>query len=650
MELHNYALIKTLYDQGDDYIDSFWPLVLEVLPENTSKDITTIKSEILKKFQLDIPIHLLKTIIGRAKKKRYLNIKPAGPSQSVYQISDDGIEYLTKLEGEDEVERRMGALIESIRIFFTERKLSVSVEKTQSLLTTFIENNLKSLIEFLNPSISGMDNVYRTHFVKEEEMALIDYMKEAQEHMPDEYQTIRDMVYGSIISALLYTKGSSELSEICSKNFNKSAVFLDTNIVFSLLDLHNPEQNEATKELISLLKEFKFSLKVFDFTVDEMSYVISGYLQESNKYPTTLKIDSIYSLLKRKGWESSNVKEFLIHIEEIIENLGIEICHYSGVDLKRYQSENENLRGVLANYKPMNPLTSLNHDLAAIDKVRALRKKSVRYIEDAEFLFLTSNTALQKFDVIELGHRDKGTITEVILDRLLANILWLKKPSIPITLKSIIAAHSRNLLINRKIYIALVQLRKAGRATDEEIATLFYHNQIEGFLIRFNEEEVDKITNDLVISEIEKTASITLTEKKKALAENKELLEKLFVAESGKEKSDQENIKLLRGITKTIMENAERSAGKLIYPCLFILLLIFMSIEYMFIPVIAKTIVSRLNQGQLANLKMIGISSDIGLFVLTVTVLYAKRFFFKKRITNWIYNKHLRSAGLVDSK
>jgi len=30
--IYTYALIRSLCDQGEDYIDSFWPFVIKVLP------------------------------------------------------------------------------------------------------------------------------------------------------------------------------------------------------------------------------------------------------------------------------------------------------------------------------------------------------------------------------------------------------------------------------------------------------------------------------------------------------------------------------------------------------------------------------------------------------------------------------------------
>jgi len=72
-ELYTYAMAKTLYEQRKDYIDTFYPFVLKILPDDKSPlKIGAIQSKVKDKFALDIPEHSLKSIITRAKKKGYL--------------------------------------------------------------------------------------------------------------------------------------------------------------------------------------------------------------------------------------------------------------------------------------------------------------------------------------------------------------------------------------------------------------------------------------------------------------------------------------------------------------------------------------------------------------------------------------------------
>ena len=57
--LFTYALIKSLYDQGDDYIDSFWPFTIQVIDESKDSDTSYIQSKVLDTCGLSIPLHVL---------------------------------------------------------------------------------------------------------------------------------------------------------------------------------------------------------------------------------------------------------------------------------------------------------------------------------------------------------------------------------------------------------------------------------------------------------------------------------------------------------------------------------------------------------------------------------------------------------------
>ncbi len=284
---------------------------------------------------------------------------------------------------------------------------------------------------------------------------------------------------------------------------------MDTNFVLSLLRLRSPEFNDPAKELFDLLKKYGFDLKVFSFTVNEICRVISGYLREGYRYPTTVGVDTLYSSLARKGWKKMDAREFITRIEKILHDEGMRIEWVTDVDLKTYPADEE-LRNRMKNYKPLQDLFHQNHDLASIDKIKYLRGRPVRKIEDARQFFLTSDVRLSRFNFLEMGHKDNGTLCEVILDRLLTNILWLKDPNAELSLKSIIAIYSRDLFIKRRIwdrfYEILKQLRQEGKLEDEAISTLFYHGYIEDILREFDEQEVNKITPDFLVEEIEKAA------------------------------------------------------------------------------------------------------------------------------------------------
>jgi hypothetical protein len=315
------------------------------------------------------------------------------------------------------------------------------------------------------------------------------------------------------------------------------------------------------------------------------SITSSGYLREGYRYPTTVGVDTLYSSLARKGWKKMDAREFITRIEKILYEGGMRIDWATDVDLKTYPADEE-LRNRMRNYKPLQDLFHQNHDLASIDKIKYLRGRSVRKIEEARQFFLTSDVRLSRFNFLEMGHKDNGTLCEVILDRLLTNILWLKDPNTELSLKSIIAIYSRDLFIKRRIwdrfYEILKQLRQEGKLEDEAISTLFYHGYIEDILREFDEQEVNKITPDFLVEEIEKAAKFKEEIVEGKIREREREKEEEFVKQlketiSRKEQEKEtEWLEKIQGIKSNLRSSAERKGGRhsIIYASILTLLIL----------------------------------------------------------------------------
>jgi len=508
--VYTYALIKALYDEGRDYIDSFWPFAVKVIPPRKSVSSGLIQKNLRERFDLEVPLHVLGVILARAERRDYVRQERDEPTSALkYRLTNAGLDYSTKLETDKEVDRRMNALLESMRKFFEGKGVSLSFDQISGLLLYFLHKNIDFLIERINPSINS-GSLVPPRFEGYDEY-LLDYIRFADQQEPDNYRMLENMVMGSIISVLLYVEEPEEITRIRTRKFSHCQLFLDTNFVFSILGLHMEEFNEPAKELLDLLRRYDFELKVFSFTVDEISRVIYAYNRESYRYPTSIHINTLYSALKIKNWSKTDAREFIINIEETLQQQGIKIQWMKDIKLDNYTPD-ERLNNAIRKYKPDQGAFHRNHDLAAIAKINELREKTIRRIEDSEALFLTSDFRLHRFNFMEMGHKENGTICETISDRLLTNILWLKNPNTRPPLKSIIAAHSRDLFVNRRVwdrfYEVLQELKRDGKIRDDDISTLFWHSYVEDALRSIEETETNKITPQFVLEEIEKAEKL----------------------------------------------------------------------------------------------------------------------------------------------
>ena len=560
--IYTYALVKSLCDQGEDYIDAFWPFVIKTLPADRFMDSGSAQRSLMEKFGLEMPLHVLGTVVNRAERRDYIEQKG-----KQYKLTKKGLEYLDKLETDKEVERRINALLKDMGQFFTESNVSINSDQIHNLLLSFLRKNIEPLTEFINPSVTLSKLVVPK--LGGNESLLLEYIKSAEQQKPEHYKTLQDMVLGSIISVILYIEEPSKIAEIRTRKFKHCQIFLDTNFVFSILELDTPEFTEPAKELLDLLKKYRFELKVFSFTVDEISRVINGYSRGAYRYPTTVHVNTLYSNLKRKSWTTTNAREFIANIESILSEKGIQIeWQTQDIDLRTYIPKNEELRNTIIRYKPSQDLFSQNHDIAAVEKIREFRGKPIRNFEDSRVFFLTSDAGLSKFNFIEMRHKEDATVCEVILDRLIANILWLKDPSSKPPLGTIITAYSRDLFIERRIwdrfYEVLQQLKQQEKVKDDNISMLFYHDYIEDVLKELNENEVDKITPEFTLDVIEKASKLPEEEVRKKVEEKeKEFLQRLREKVSEKEQEkDREWLERLKKIKDGLRESAESKANR----------------------------------------------------------------------------------------
>ena len=120
---------------------------------------------------------------------------------------------------------------------------------------------------------------------------------------------------------------------------------------------------------------------------------------------------------------------------------------------------------------------------------------------------------MAKFNFEYFGHHYDSTISEAIPDFLLTNFLWLHNPSFSseIPLKVLISAHSQYLFVSRKVWETLLkvirELKDTSSISDDKVAALLYHGNIEEVLKDIDETECDSlITTDFVLEKASEAA------------------------------------------------------------------------------------------------------------------------------------------------
>jgi hypothetical protein len=256
--------------------------------------------------------------------------------------------------------------------------------------------------------------------------------------------------------------------------------------------------------LTNFAKEPTIQLKVFDFTLREVVIVLQNYIPNMSNYIPDVKVRSVYSKLKSKGWTRTNLREYLVNIETYLAEKKIQI-EPTKIDLNNFILDNPDYRLKMNQYKPNQRPWAQSHDLAAIKLVKDQRPSLIHNFEKSKALFITSDKKLANYNFIEWGHKIHGTIAEVFPDSVITNILWLKNPQIleDISIETIISMHSKGGIIDNNIwsrFISIVkELRIKENINDKDIALLIYDSRIQDDLVYVKHDE---LTEDWVQSKI----------------------------------------------------------------------------------------------------------------------------------------------------
>lgn len=530
--LHRYALYKTFFDKGRDYIDSFLPFVLRVLKEDAGLSKEDILGGLESSFKIKMPYHVLDTILDRLVNMKYVRVR-----NKHYTIRKIGVEYRDEIDDERYIEAKINALMEDIYQETKETYEINNVKEIRDIIFGVIRNNLHDVVDIINPSMELEHDKIELH----KELDLVHfYSILAEEKKPDHYKTFREMVFGSLISLILYTRGSLDLQTLSTKKMSDVVLYLDTNYIIFLLELESKEFTQPAVELYNLISLNDIQLKVFEFTVNELARVFSGYGKKLGRYPENVEIGHLYSHLKRAGWTKSSVREFIINIDSILKEKNIQIDSEHSVNPLTYRVKNPVFIEKIIKYKPDLSKSGIIHDLISIDIIEELRKKPKRRFENTKHFFLTSDLKLNEFNYVEMRHKENGTIGEVISDRALTNLLWLKNPQSMPSLSSIIATHAKEVLIKPSIWEAfynnLSKLKEDGTVSDDDITMLFYDNNMEDMLKTYNESDVGEINEEFILENIEKARDVeTILKHELTTSISKEYDEKIKEVEKGHE-------------------------------------------------------------------------------------------------------------------
>lgn len=220
-------------------------------------------------------------------------------------------------------------------------------------------------------------------------------------------------------------------------------LFLDTNFIFGLLDLHVNPLREVSKELIAFIQAQGFPYKLYyhERTLKELRETIDRVASRlrarrwspalSRAACTLPYVTGLELAYHRKNAESPvDVEVFLSkfdHIEELLADFGVKLYRvprHLTADIERKSLLIADYLAYAGEHRPGRPKAyeSADHDMTVLMTLDELRQKGKSAL-DVGALFLSADYLLWEFDRSQL--RGRGEVVRVVLP---AQLLQLLRP------------------------------------------------------------------------------------------------------------------------------------------------------------------------------------------------------------------------------
>lgn len=502
-DFYTYSLIKTLYLKWKSLLDTFSPFILNSL-KNDTLGIKDLANEIKEKFWLNIPVLTLQDILKKLKK--LWNVDFDDKYENIYLTEKWKKWFKNYLEDNREVFWELESLFKDISIYI-EMKTSKKLDNHEiyQILENIINNNFAFFVQVFNPNKSLINELSWLKYENNEIKNLIaEFIIIELNNRTKNFEVVKKITYWALLSSVL--TNDSLIDESNNYNFNNLIIYLDSNIILSLLWWHWDELKKSNTELIDLIKKRWIRIKVFNFTVDEIISVIEWYFNEKDKYIKWYFVDSIYQNFKNNWYNDSKIYKLIAEFENIInDKFWIEIDNKFDIkkldfDINIYDIEELELKRE----------HSKEHDIFAIEAIKKYRNWiSPRNIELSKYIFLSYDRKLFLTDCKVNNKSLTDKIPHIIYPEYFSNYLWLKKPdwdnNLPIAM--IFSSVHSHWLIDKDIWERFYQisseLSSDWKITKEDFMYLISNNEFKNQLVDIeNKKDINK---DLILKSVDET-------------------------------------------------------------------------------------------------------------------------------------------------
>ena len=467
------AILHVNWSQrGQSYVDGFVPFVAQCLKDAPHDEISLddLRSALLARYGIDIPLGGLNLIVRRAAKHNYVTRREGIvvrhlPTLQSLHLETTRASFL----------RQHQALLASFAEFTEKRGIHLTTEEAE--LAYISANSLPILRKSLRGTAFSSTSPPDRH----DALLAAAFIAYAAESDPATFGYLDTIVKGSILATALFLPDPSNQR----RRVDNLTVYFDTPVILGLLGLHGNPERDAVRELISLLRAIGARLACFDDTLSECQAVMqscAGELRRLGKADSQAGSFRALRYAIDQGISSSEMELLAEDLERTLRLSNIQVLAHPGVpQTGDYLSEAALEQRVREDILYRNE-NALLHDVSCLSAIERLRRgRPQRSIDRAVAVFVTTNTALaltSRSFFGEEGHGDRVPVCATVSE--LAAVVWLKNPvAAPDLPRKIVMAECYAALepadpLWHEYLVQVDQIEASGRLLDEDYVFLRY--------------------------------------------------------------------------------------------------------------------------------------------------------------------------------
>lgn len=402
-----YSFLESYFKKTDkDIIEIFSELL--VLFSEEYNEVSPLLDNIQDKTWITIPLEVSKTLLKRLKKRGLIEYS----TFSEYLLTEEGKEF------------KEGKVSKSI-IHFPLEAIEEDFKKNN------IECTLKDVVELFLSSSIIVNYDYKLWLNLSTDRRNLElffkYLESIEKKDQEKYKAIVVLLYTGMLSRLLVNKET----EINNKTFKSLRVYLDTNIIISLLWFDDEERNQTIQGLLNELKRQNAELFISKITVDEISNLLSNY--DPNKYLVDYPVNSLYYRMKKYWKTYHDIQVIIESIESFFAKHLITIDYRTDTNIIKENQYFQYRVESLSKWEAGKQIygNSIKHDVILELLIEEKRKENKSYyaqsFDSCKFLFLTSDWLLASWNA---KNKKSKSIPEIIHITDMATYLRIKNPDI----------------------------------------------------------------------------------------------------------------------------------------------------------------------------------------------------------------------------